>query len=67
MFHLQLFCIRLIVHDRSDSESENLLPPLHGLPISSKDFFYMCRPTDRIVTPVVEHWLGQEIAHEGLI
>ena len=37
-------------------------------PISSKGFFYMHHPTDRIthttafVTPVVEHWLEREIA-----
>ena len=58
-----------MVKDRSDSEKGNLLPP-HGLlfPISSKFFFYMHHPADRIahttafVTPVVEHWLEREIA-----
>ena len=58
-----------MVKDHSDSEKGNPLPP-HGLllPISSKWFFYMHHPTDRIthttafVTPVVEHWLEREIA-----
>ena len=60
-----------MVKDHSDSEIGNPLPP-HGLlfSINSKVFFYMHHPTDRIphttafVTPVVEHWLEQEIAHE---
>ena len=59
-----------MVKNHSDSERRNPLPPLHGLlfPISSKVFFYMYHPIDRIahttafVTPVVEHWLEQEIA-----
>ena len=58
-----------MVNDHSDSERGNPLPP-HGLlfPISSKVFFYMHHPIDRIVhttasvTPVVEHWLEREIA-----
>ena len=58
-----------MVKDHSDSERGNPLPP-HGLlfPISSKGFFYMHHPTDRIthttafVTPVVERWLEREIA-----
>ena len=39
-----------MVKDHSDSERGNLLPP-HSLffPISSKGFFYMHHPTDRIV------------------
>ena len=53
--------------------------PLHWLlfPINNKSSFYMHHPTDMIahttafVTPVVEHWLEQEIAqwvhHEGSI
>ena len=56
----------------------NLLPPLRLLfPISSKSYFICIIPRDRIihtttfVTPVVEHWLEQEIAqcvhHEGSI
>ena len=66
-----------MVKDHSDSERGNPLPSLHGLfPISSKGSF-IYRLTDRIVnitafaTPVVEHWLEQEIAqwihHEGSI
>ena len=59
------------------SERGNPLPPLNGLliPISSKFFFYMQHPTDRIahtiafVTPVVDHWLEREIIqwfqHDG--
>ena len=77
-FYLRLYGIRLMVKDHSDSEKGNLLLP-HGLlfPISSKGSFYMHHPTDRkthttaFVTPVMEHWLEQEIAqwvhHEGLI
>ena len=57
------------VKDDSDSERGNPLPP-HGLlfPISSKGFFYMHHPTDRIAhtrafdATVVEHWLEREIA-----
>ena len=70
--------IRHMVKDHSDSERGNPLPP-HGLlfQISSKVFFYMHHPTDRMthttvfVTPFVEHWLEREIAqwvhHEGSI
>ena len=60
-FHLQVYGVRHMVKDHSDSERENLLLP-HGL------LFYMHHPTDRIthttafVTPVVDHWLKQEIA-----
>ena len=58
-----------MVKDHLDSEKGNPLPP-HGLlfPISSKGYFYMHHPTDRIihttafVTPVVEPWLEREIA-----
>ena len=74
-FYLRLYGVRHMVKDHSDSERENPLPP-HGLlfPISSKGFFYMHHPTDRMahttafVTPVVEHWLEREIAqwvHHG--
>ena len=61
--YLQLYGVRLMVKDHSDSEGGNPLPP-HG----QQRFFYMHHPTDRIshntafVTPVVEHWLEQEIA-----
>ena len=52
--------------------------PIHGLLLSTgADIFYMHYPTDRIVhttafvTPVLKHWLEQEIAQwvyqEGLI
>ena len=58
-----------MVKDHSDSEIGNPLPP-HGLLflIKKQRFFYMHHPTHRIahttafVTPVVEHWLEQEIA-----
>ena len=59
-FYLQLYDIRHIVKDHSDSE--------RGNPLLQQVFFYMHHPTDRIshttafVTPVVEHWLEQEIA-----
>ena len=60
---------RHMVTDHSFSERGNPLPP-YGLlfPISSKGFFYMHNPTDRIthttafVIPVVDHWLEREIA-----
>ena len=68
-FYLQLYGVRYMVKDHSDFERGNPLPP-HGLlfPISSKVFFYMHHPRDRIthttgfVTPVVDHWLEREIA-----
>ena len=64
-FYLRLYGVGNVVKDHSDSERGNPLPP-HGLlfPINSKCSF-IC--TDRIahttafVTPVVEHWLEQEI------
>ena len=67
--YLRLYGIRHMVKDNSNSEKENPLPP-HGLLflISSKGFFYMQHPTDRLahttdfVKPVVEHWLEREIA-----
>ena len=68
-FYLQLFGIRHMVKDHSNSEKGNPLPSLYRLlfPISSKGMFYMHHPTDRIVhtmafvMAVVEHWLEQEI------
>ena len=67
-FYLWLYGIRHMVKDHSDSERENLLPP-HGLlfPISSKGSFICIIPdrmthTKAFVTPVVEHWLEQDIA-----
>ena len=67
-FYLQLYGVRHIVKDHSDSEKGNPLPP-HRLilSISSKGSF-ICTFPDRIthttafVTPVVEHWLEREIA-----
>ena len=68
-FYLPLYGVTHMVKDHSDSERGNPLPPHRLLfPISSKGFFYMHYPTDRIihttvfVTPVVEHWLEREIA-----
>ena len=58
-----------MVKDHSDSKKGNPLPPHRLLfPISSKGYFYMHHPTDRIahttafVIPVVEPWLEREIA-----
>ena len=77
-FYLPLYDVGHMVKDNLDSKRGNPLPP-HRLrfPNSSKVFFYMHHPTDRIthttamVTPVVEHWLEREIAqwvhHEGSI
>ena len=60
-----------MVKDHSDSEGGNLLPP-HGLlfPISSKGSFICTthrQDTTAFVSPVLEHWLEREIAHEGSI
>ena len=63
-FYLQLYGVRYMVKDHSDSERGNPLPP-HGLlfPINSKGSFICIIPTDRMtlttafVTPVVKHWL----------
>ena len=86
MFYLTMHSTHLIglygvghmVKDHSDSERGNLLSPLHVLlfMISSKGSF-ICTIPDRIAhtmefdTPVVEHWLEQEITqwvdHEGSI
>ena len=63
---LNTFYLRLygVVKYHTDSKRGNPLP-LHGL---QQWFFYMHHPTDRMthttafVTPVVEHWLEQEIA-----
>ena len=68
-FYLRLYDVRHIVKDHSDSERGNLLPP-HGLlfPINSKGSFICTIPQTGkhiprpFVTPVVEHWLEQEIA-----
>ena len=63
-----------MVNGHSNSERGNLMTP-HGLlfPISSKGSFIYTRITltTACVTPVVEHWLEQEIVqwvhHEGSI
>ena len=72
-FYLRLYGVRHMVKDHSDRERGNPLPP-HGLlfPINSKGSFICITPqTAAYVTPVVEHWLEQEIAqwvhHEGSI
>ena len=61
-----------MVKDHSDSEKGNPLPP-HRLPfaISSKgSFIWIDRiahtSTTAFVTPVVEHWLEQEIAQSSV-
>ena len=67
-FILRLYGVGHMVKDYSDSERGNPLPS-HGIlfPINSKGSF-ICTIPDRIahttafVTPVVEHWLEQEIA-----
>ena len=68
-FYLRLYGIRHMVKDHSDSEKGSPLPPPRLLfPINSKGSIYMHHPTDRIahttafVSPVVDHWLEQEIA-----
>ena len=68
-FYLRLYVVGHMVKDHSDSERGNPLPPHRLLfSISSKGYFYMHHPTDRIthttafVTAVVEHWLEREIA-----
>ena len=63
-FYLPLYGVGHMVKNHSDSQSGNPLPQ-HVLlfPISSKGYFILHDPTDRIghtiafVTPVVEHWL----------
>ena len=77
-FYLQLYGVRHMVKDHSDTERGNPQPALNGLLflISSKGSF-ICTDPDSIVyatafvTPVMEHWLEREIAqwvnHEGSI
>ena len=67
-FYLWLYGVGHMVKDHSDSEKGNPLPP-HGLlfPINSSVFYYtpsnrQVAHTTAFVTPVVEHWLEQEIA-----
>ena len=66
--YVYIYGIRHMVKDYSDSERGNPLPP-HGLLfLISSNGSFMHHPTDKIthttafVTPVVEHWLEQEIA-----
>ena len=60
-FHLQLYSVRYIVTDHSDSERGNPLPP-HGLLFQLAARVILYAPSYRIehttafVTPVVEHW-----------
>ena len=71
-FYLQLYDVRHMVKDHSDSERGIPLQP-HGLlsPISSKGSFICNTPKDRIaltttfVTPVMEHCLEWEIWCDG--
>ena len=67
-FYLRLYGVRHMVKDHSDSERG---PSCHHMGYSlqlTARVFYMHHPTDGIahttvfVTPVVEHWLEQEIA-----
>ena len=58
-FYLPLYGIRHMVKDHSDSQKGNPLPPHRLLfPINSNRIAH----TTAFVTPVVEHWLEQEIA-----
>ena len=49
-FNLLLYGVEHVVKDHSDRDRGNPLSPLHGLlfPISSKGYFYIHHPTDRI-------------------
>ena len=67
-FYLQLYGVRHIVKDHSDNERKPAATwETHFT--KKQGFFYMYHPTDRIihttvfVTPVMEHWLEQEITH----
>ena len=68
-FYLRLYGVGHMVKDHSDSERGNPLPSLHGLLflINSKNSFISTIPdriahTTTFITPVMEHWLDQEIA-----
>ena len=66
-FYLRLYGIRHKVKDHSDIERGNTLLPLHVLlfPFNSKKHILYepsIRHTMAFVTPVVKHWLEQEIA-----
>ena len=67
--------LRHMVRDNSGSERRNPLPPPpRGLLfLLAAMIFYMSHPTNRIVhtmtfvTPVVEHWLGREVAQRSTL
>ena len=60
-FYLQLYGVRHMVKDHSDSEKGNPLPPHRLLfSINSKGSFILTIP--QTCTSIVEHWLEREIA-----
>ena len=65
-FYLRLYGIRHMIKRHSDSKRKILLLP-HWLFFPISRVFYMHHPTERIihtmafVTPVLEHWLEQEL------
>ena len=67
-FYLRLYGVRHMVKDYSDSEKGNPLPPHRLLLSINSNGSFICTIPDRIthttafVTPIVEHWLEQEIA-----
>ena len=70
-YMVQLYGVKHMLKNHSDSQIGNLLPPLYGVlfPISSKGF-YMHHLRDRIAH-IMEQWLEYEITqwvcHERLI
>ena len=62
-FYLQLYGIKHMIKDHSNSERGNPLPP-HGLlfSINSKGYFICTIPQTAFVTPVVGHWLEREMS-----
>ena len=71
MFYLRLYGIGHMVKDHSDSERKPAATTWATLSDYQQGFFYMHHSTDRrahttaFVTPVMEHWLEQEIALNG--
>ena len=67
-FYLRLYGVGHMVKYHSDSERKPAAATWATLSDYQQGFFYMHHPTDRIahttafVTPVVDHWLEQEIA-----
>ena len=65
-FYLQLYGVRHMVKDHSDSEKGNLLPPHRLLILINSKGSFICTIPHRIahtmtfVTPVVEHWLERD-------